>query len=203
MPSVLLTAFEPYDRWAENASWLCLMELTRELPSAPQVTTRRYPVEFAAVRQRLEADLAAGYDVAIHLGQAPGSGRVQLERFAINAGIDTADPAAGCRPLAEDGPAAYRSALPLEDWAEKLRAAGIPAAVSYHAGTYLCNATLYWTHHVAALRGLPTRAAFFHLPLDVSQVVGEARDQASLPANISARAVRLILAEFAEEKARA
>ena len=26
MPTVLLTAFEPYDRWPENASWLALVD---------------------------------------------------------------------------------------------------------------------------------------------------------------------------------
>ena len=48
MASVLITAFEPYDRWEANSSWLALVELTKDLPSEPRITTRRYPVDFAA-----------------------------------------------------------------------------------------------------------------------------------------------------------
>jgi pyroglutamyl-peptidase len=92
---------------------------------------------------------------------------------------------------------AYRSALPLADWAVKLRRAGVPAQVSYHAGNYLCNATLYWSHYLAERLALATQTAFIHVPLDVSQVVNEPHGTASLPVNLSAQAVRLILEELA------
>ena len=58
-PRVLITAFEPYDRWRENSSWLALVELTKELPREPHVTTRLYPVDFGLVRSKLEEDLAS------------------------------------------------------------------------------------------------------------------------------------------------
>src|SRR5258708_7914485 len=86
MPSVLITAFEPYDRWKTNSSWLTLVRFTQELPSQPTITTRLYPVDFAQVKERLAKDLAQNHDYAIHLGQAPGSSRVQLESIAINVG---------------------------------------------------------------------------------------------------------------------
>ena len=92
---------------------------------------------------------------------------------------------------------AYRSSLPLADWAVKLRRAGVPAQVSYHAGTYLCNATLYWSHWLAERMALKTQSAFIHVPLDVSQVVNEPHGAASLPATISGHAIGLILEELA------
>lgn len=197
MASVLITAFEPYDRWKANASWLALVLLTHDLPTEPAVTTRLYPVDFAAVKQRLADDLAAQYDYAIHLGQAPGSSHVRLEALGINIGGSSSQSPDQYRPLADDGPVAYRSPLPLGDWAVKLRRAGIPAQVSYHAGTYLCNATLYWTCYLAEHLSLSTQAVFIHLPLDVSQVVNEPQGTPSLPAGISAQAIRLILEELA------
>lgn len=197
MPSVLVTAFEPYDRWSTNASWQCLQELTRDLPTQPIVTTRRYPVDFIAARERLAADLAANFDFALHLGQAPGSSSIRLEAFALNVGGVPGEPPEQLRPLAEDGPAAYRSTLPLADWAARLRAAGIPAAVSHHAGTYLCNATLYWAHYLAERLGLKTQAAFIHLPLDTVQAAAEPRDTPSLPSSMAAAAVRAILTQLA------
>jgi len=92
---------------------------------------------------------------------------------------------------------AYESALPLADWSNKIRAAGIPAQVSFHAGTYLCNGLLYFAQHTIAQRKLKTKAAFIHVPLDPSQVVNQRESFASLPAVLSATALRVILGEIA------
>ncbi len=197
MPSVLITAFEPYDRWKTNASWLALVQLTHQLPVSPKIVTRLYPVDFAEVRKRLTEDLKANYDYAIHLGQYPGSARIHLESIALNVGGGSSQPADQYRPLVEDGPVAYRSALPLADWHHKLCRAGIPTQVSYHAGTFLCNATLYLTHYLSEQLGLKTKAAFVHLPLDLSQVLHEPQPYAVLPTATSAQAIRLILDELA------
>src|SRR5258708_36933923 len=86
MTSVLITAFEPYDRWLANSSWLTLGQLTQNLPREPTITTRLYPVDFATVKEKLANDLKANYDYALHLGQAPGSPWIQLEALGINVG---------------------------------------------------------------------------------------------------------------------
>jgi pyroglutamyl-peptidase len=195
-PRVLITAFEPYDRWRENSSWLALVELTKDLPREPHVTTRLYPVNFAAVRAKLEEDLKAEYDYALHLGQAPGAAAVQLEVVGINVGGALGQPPEEFQPLVEGGPVAYRCQLPLADWAVKLRGAGIPACVSHHAGAFLCNATLYLSLHLAQQRGWKTKSAFIHLPLGLSQVAAEPHDLAALPSETSAAAIRLILQEL-------
>jgi pyroglutamyl-peptidase len=196
MTSVLITAFEPFDRWQANSSWLCLLELTRERPAEPAITTRRYPVDFQAAKEKLLQDLQANYDYAIHLGQAARSSAIRLEEIGLNLGGSCHDPAERLRPLEADGPVAYRSKLPLNDWAAKLRQAGIPAQVSYHAGTHLCNAVLYWSHHLSERLALRTQSAFLHLPLDISQTLVEREELPSLPAAVSAAALRLILEEL-------
>lgn len=197
MTSVLITAFEPYDRWKANSSWLALVHLTQNLPGEPDVTTRLYPVDFAAVKERLAEDLAANYDYALHLGQAPGSTRIQLESIAINIGGSSMQSPERYGPLVEGGPIAYRSPLPLGPWAVRLRDENIPAQISYHAGTFLCNATLYFSCYLAERMGLKTTAAFVHLPLDVTQSAEQAQDLAALPAATSADALRIILGELA------
>ena len=196
MSKVLITAFEPYDEFKENSSWLALVELVRDLPREPQTTTRLYPVDLAAVKERLAEDLRDGYDFVMHVGQAPGRGTVLLEAIGVNVSNSNGRPSDDCGVLAEDGPVAYRTALPIARWAEMLREAKIPTRVSYHAGTYLCNATLYWSHYLAEKQGLGTRTTFVHLPLDVSQVAQGSKDTASLPAETSARALRLMLGEL-------
>jgi pyroglutamyl-peptidase len=199
MPSVLITAFEPYDHWPENSSWLTMVELTKYLPDQPKVTTRLYPVDFVALREKLAADLSLNFDYALHLGQNPGSGRIVLEAVGINVGGPPDQMPDAYEPLVKEGPVAYRSPLPLAAWAAKLRRAGIPAQVSYSAGTYLCNATLYLSHYLAEQQGLKTRCALVHLPLETSQVVAVSGDAASFPRATLAGAIRLVLDELATE----
>lgn len=196
MASILITAFEPYDRWNANSSWLTLVRLTQDLSQLGNVTTRLYPVDFAAVKEKLANDLKAGHDYALHLGQAPGSTRIQLESIGINVGGSSSQPPDQFRPLVEGGPIAYRSPLPLGPWAAQLRASGIPAQVSYHAGTYLCNATLYFSCYLAERMDLKTQAAFIHLPLAPSQTAEQAFDLASLPVETSVEALRWIISEI-------
>lgn len=198
MSKILITAFEPYDGWRANSSWLTLVELTQSLPARPAVTTRLYPVDFAAVKQRLAEDLKANHDVALHLGQAPGSTRVQFESFAINIGGSSVQSPDEFRQLVDGGPSAYRSTLPLARWSAQLREAGIPAQVSYHAGTYLCNATFYFSCYLAERMGLKTRSTFVHLPLDLSQTADQAQHMASLPARVSAAALGVVLEDLAQ-----
>ncbi|MCA9161188.1 MAG: hypothetical protein KDA72_22815, partial [Planctomycetales bacterium] len=93
------------------------------------------------------------------------------------------------------------SAMPLGRWAEMLRQAGIPAVVSYHAGTFLCNATMYLTHHWCQVNRHPIQVGFVHLPLSTEQVVGCGRSLPSLPLATLAQAVRLLIEDLAEGQA--
>jgi pyroglutamyl-peptidase len=189
MPSVLITAFEPYEQWDENSSWLAVVELTRWFEAAQQVTTRRYPVSLSGVHQRLSEDLKAGYDVVLHLGQAPGACEIRLESVGLNLRSDG-------RPLIEGAPAAYQSTLPLQQWQQSLCDAGIPARVSHHAGTVLCNATLFLCHHLAAQRHLPLKAAFIHIPLTPAQVARSGQSLPSLSTPMAAAALSIILQQI-------
>ncbi len=193
MPRVLITAFKPYDHWRTNASWLALVELTKHLPSTAEVTTRLYAVDYAQLKERLAEDVRGNFDYVLHLGQAPGSTCVQLEKIGLNVAGPVGRESVEPPPLVADGPVAYQSGLPLAEWAEILRNEGIPATVSYYAGAYLCNAALYLTHHYVAQNGYKSKAAFVHLPLDVTQAAQEQPGAPSMPAALSAHAVRLIL----------
>ncbi len=190
---VLITSFGPYDRWSENASWLCLVELIRDLPGVSDVTTRRYPVDLQGTKKMLVDDLRAEYDFALHLGQAPGTTAVQLESIGVNAYSGINDVQDSYQVLEPEGPVAYRSALPLVSWAAELRERGIPAAVSFHAGTYLCNAALYWSNHITESEGLRTQSCFVHLPLTPEQVVASCESLPALPTSMTAAAVRWML----------
>ena len=193
MAKILITAFESYGPWKANASWLALVELTRQLPAQHSVTTRLYPVDLAVVQRKLEEDLAAQFDLVLHLGQAPGSTHVQFEAIGINVTRDPDTPTAAGRALVAGGPVAFDSQLPLENWSQRLGERGIPARVSYHAGTYLCNAILYLSHYTIQQNGWNTRAGFIHLPVEISQAASHPTPLPSLSRETAAMALKLVL----------
>lgn len=195
---ILITAFAPFGTWPTNASHLCLERLVPLIPVTCEVTTRIYPVEFDVARPLLEADLQRNFDLAIHLGQAQTTSRIRLEAVGLNVGAVPGKREGETFSLVSSGPTAYQTALPLAPWAERLRNEGFPAYVSYHAGTYLCNATLYWGQHFIETQRLATQTCFIHVPLDISQVAGLPGDYLTLPADLVARGVARLVEMWAE-----
>lgn len=197
MTTVLLTAFEPYGDWSENSSWQTLVELTRNLPERPKIVTRRYPVDFARIGERVHEDLIGEPDFAIHLGQAPGSSKIRIETLAINLGADGNPSHAKGRPLASHGPDAIFSNVDVERVLAGLVESQIPCELSYHAGTYLCNALLYYSLLIAQERKLKTRSVFLHLPFTTQQAVCDSKSVPSLPVELMAEAVRIAIQSLA------
>ncbi|TWU41099.1 pyroglutamyl-peptidase I [Novipirellula artificiosorum] len=189
MTRVLLTAFEPYDRWPENSSWLALVELTRWYDGHAEIVTRRYPVELTGMSERLKKDLQDDYDLAIHLGQSPGSTLIKLESIGLNVRSDGT-------VLLDNSPAAYRSPLPLDRCQRSLVDAGIPCEVSHHAGTYLCNAALYLSQHYSRSFGMRTQSAFIHLPLSPAQVARDGERLASMSTPMVSAALAMIVEQL-------
>jgi pyroglutamyl-peptidase len=89
-------------------------------------------------------------------------------RIADNAGQQPVD-----QPVVAGGPAAYWSGLPIKRMVAAVRAAGVPASVSQTAGTFVCNHVFYAGAHWAATRAPGLRVGFMHLPLLLSQAVGQ------------------------------
>ena len=190
---VLLTAFEPYDIWEQNSSWEALVTFLHQRGIPSGVTTRRYPVDLDLLQTRLEKDLRLGFDAVLHLGQAPGISRVQMEAIAINVAGMTEAAGDYFGPLVPDGPIAYRTKFPLDHWNKELRSCGIPCSVSFHAGTYLCNAAMFLTHHWHEIHHRACSIGFVHIPLTPEQVLHSHRDLPSMPREQSAEAIGRIL----------
>lgn len=190
---VLLTAFEPYAEWPSNSSWLTLVELVRQRPPSTTLITRRYPVDFQRLPEVLHKDLAQDFDAVLHLGQAPGTPTIRLETFALNAGGSSGEAGSDLQRLVPGGPEAYRTRMPVERWIQRLREHCIPAHISYHAGTYLCNAVMYLSHHWMAQTNKSTPVGFIHLPLTTQQVASRATAYPSLPVETLATAVSTVL----------
>jgi pyroglutamyl-peptidase len=189
---VLITAFEPYDRWKENSSWLALIDFTQWYDGALDVVTRRYPVDLTKMSEKLRDDLRSDFDLAIHLGQSPGSPLVKIESVGLNVRGDGT-------PLIKDAPAAYRSTLELPECSGLLTDAGIPNELSHHAGTYLCNAALFLSHHYTQEMNQNTKAVFVHLPLTPAQAAKDAGRLASMSTPMASAAVAMLMDQLASQ----
>ena len=195
MPALLLTGFEPFDGGKVNPSGEVARRLDGARIGAATVIGRVLPVSFEwlpALITALVADTKP--DVMIGMGLAAGEPMIRLEQFAINrAHSDRADNdgyAPDEQPLDRAGPAAHIATLPLGPLVGRLRAAGIPARLSFHAGTHCCNLWLY--HAIGALERADRRiaCAFIHLPCLPEQAL--ATPTASLPLDLMVEAVRLV-----------
>jgi len=179
--TLLITGFEPFGGESVNPSSLAAVEAAQtsasKLPGV-SVVSAVLPVSYRRAREAVR-DLVEKHkpDVAIALGQAGGLAYVAVERVAVNL-MDTGSPdndgyAPVDEPIEPGAPAAYFSTLPVRLIVKKLREAGIPAALSYSAGTFICNLVMFELLHLSATRGWPRRAGFLHLPYLPEQAAGK------------------------------
>lgn len=195
--TVLVTGFEPFGGEAINPAWEAVKALPEQI-AGEQIIAALIPTVFGQSRQVL-VELIEQHQPALVLcvGQAGGRSAITLERVAIN--IDDAAIAdnAGQMPIDEPvvagAPSAYFSTLPIKAMVRAIRQAGIPAAVSNTAGTFVCNHLMYGMLHQAAnTQGF--RAGFMHVPYIPQQLSGKSAGTPSLELAEIARALEIALA---------
>ena len=166
MKKLLITGFDPFGGETINPAWEAV-KLLPDVIGAYKLTRLEIPTVFgAASREVLDAAQECQPDVILCIGQAGGRKAVTPEMVAINLRhariADNAGNQPQDEPVAADGPAAYFATVPVRKMAQAMEDAGIPAAVSYSAGTFVCNDTLYAVlHHYA---GTQVQAGFVHVP---------------------------------------
>lgn len=199
-PRILLTGFEPFGGESVNPSWQVAQALHGETIDGASVQSLCLPCAFGDALNVLGAQLARlRPGVVLALGQAAGRAEFSPERVAINVDDARMPCNAGRRPIDEPvvpgAPAAYFSTLPIKAIVAALRAAGLPAAVSQTAGTYVCNHVFYGLMHELRRRQ-GVRAGFMHLPLLPEQAAAQASlvMSPSLPLTTQVQGVRLALA---------
>ncbi len=187
MRTVLLTGFEPFGGEKINPSWEAARALDDTRIGGGRVHARLLPCRFGDSLRVLRREIRAlRPDVIICVGQAGGRAAITPERVAIN--IDDARIADNAgrqlidRPVVRGGPAAYWSTLPIKAIAAALAKAGIPAAVSQTAGTFVCNHVFFGLMHLLARsrRRPRPRGGFIHIPYVPGQA-GVRKGTPSLP----------------------
>jgi pyroglutamyl-peptidase len=169
LPTILLTGFDPFGGESINPSWEAVRALHGRRIAGHRVEARLLPTAFAGSLRALKTAIRE-VDPAIMLGvgQAGGRNRLSIECVAINLQDARIPDNIGAQPVDEPviagAPAAYFSTLPIKSMLAALLAGGLPAEISYSAGTYVCNHVAYAMLHLAAKRRRSTRAGFIHIP---------------------------------------
>lgn len=171
---ILVTGFEPFNGRDMNPSQLILEQL--EAPEGVTLIKELLPVEFKATTEILKKQIKEHRtDVVISLGQAGNRPEISVERVAVNLDncrssngqkiiADNAGDTPVDEPIVADGPQAYFSNLPVWEMVEAIQKAGVDVAVSYTAGTYVCNHVMYTVLHEVAINYPDTKAGFIHVP---------------------------------------
>ena len=179
---LLLTAFEPFNGGTVNPSQLVL-ERVKE-PSGTELIKVLLPVEFRQSSDEIHRLLQQHHpDVVLSLGQAGNRPEICIERVAVNLdcvrssdGLREVADNAGDRPvdvpIETDGGTAYLSTLPVWELVSAIKEQGVAGAVSYSAGTYVCNHVMYTVLYEAAKHYPDMKAGFIHVPFLPEQMEG-------------------------------
>ena len=163
---LLITGFDPFGGQSVNPAWEAVSRLPARVGDCV-VHALQVPTVFGLAAQRvIEEAQALRPDVILCVGQAGGRAAVTPEMVAINLRYAAIPDNAGLQPqdipCAPDGPAAYFATVPVRAMVDAVTAAGLPCALSYSAGAFVCNDVLYTLLH--RCHGTAVRAGFIHVP---------------------------------------
>ena len=166
MKNLLITGFDPFGGETVNPAWEAV-KLLPDIIGDYQLTKLEIPTVFGrAAETVLEKAEEVRPQVILCIGQAGGRAAVTPERVATtlrDAKITDND---GNQPVDEPcvpgGPTAYFATVPVKAMVKAMADAGLSAAVSYTAGTFVCNDTLYTLLH--RFDGTDVRCGFIHVP---------------------------------------
>lgn len=192
MKKLLITGFDPFGGENINPSWEAVKELPDHIGDW-QLTKMEIPTVFgAAADQVIAAAEGLQLNAILCIGQAGGRAAVTPEVVAINLQEARIPDNLGSQPMnipvVKGGPAAYFATVPVREMVQAIQTANIPAALSYSAGTFVCNDVLYrLLHH---FDGTATQAGFIHVPYLPQQAK---QNQPSLPQEKIVEALQLAI----------
>ena len=173
--TVLITGFEPFGDDMINPS----SEAVRMLPDLigeARIVRCRLPVVFGEAAEILKSEIETHRPQAvICVGLAGGRRAITPEVIAVNLKDARIPDNKGQQPRwvridpkGEDG---LLSTLPVQAMVDRMQAKGIPAELSYSAGTFVCNEVFYQLMRSA--KGSGIEAGFVHVPYSVGMKEGQ------------------------------
>lgn len=195
---VLITGFEPFGKLKQNASWEAVKLVSERPGKNIQVKKLLLPVEYERCADLLLDAVAHQVpDVVLCVGVATKRGTLTPEYVAVNVkdspSPDNSGKVSVFEKIIDEGDSALYTNLPITDVLDAIHSAGVPAAPSFDAGTYVCNNLFYRLMYDIKYGCRKIYGGFLHVPPE-SEV--SARDAAH-----AIEAVLLMLADKPPAKA--
>ena len=196
--NILVSGFDPFGGETVNPAYEAVKLLPDTIAGA-QIIKLQVPTRFSLSGTVLEAAVNEHRpDAVICVGQAGGRSVITPERVAINladAGDQPVD-----EPIRKDGAPAYFTSLPVKAMVQKMRAAGIPAALSYTAGSFVCNCLMYTLLYLIDRQYPSMRGGFIHVPYAMEQAVSKPLGTPSMELHQIARGLALAVEAVVENE---
>jgi pyroglutamyl-peptidase len=197
---ILISGFEPFGGESINPSW----EAVKLLPDGEEsfdVEKILIPTVYSEAAEMLyKRAVEIGADMVISVGQAGGRAAITPEVLGINlreASIaDNAGVVHSGEPIRDGAPSAYFSTVAVRDMVSALREQGIPAALSYSAGAFVCNDVLYTLLDRFDKSGV--KIGFIHVPYIPEQTMDK-ENKPSMPLEKIADALRIAICAAVEK----
>ncbi|MCY9001994.1 pyroglutamyl-peptidase I [Bacillus spizizenii] len=201
---VLITGFDPFEKETVNPSWEAAKQLNGLETDEAIITAEQIPTVFRTALDTLrQAILKHQPDIVICVGQAGGRMQITPERVAINLADARIPDNEGHQPIDEEisprGPAAYWTGLPVKRMTAKMKENGIPAAVSYTAGTFVCNYLFYGLMDHISRTSPHIRGGFIHIPFIPEQTIDKTAPSLSLDTIVRALRIAAVTAAQYDE----
>lgn len=188
---VLITGFNPFGGESVNPAFEAI-KLMPDTIAGAEIVKKEIPTEFGragvVLKETMEQEQP---DLILCVGQAGGRSAMTVEKVAINWMDGRIPDNAGWQPvdlpIEKDGPTAYFASIPVKAMVKAMQDAGIPAFLSYTAGTYVCNFLMYELLYLID-RSFPGRkGGFIHVPFAPEQAVAKPNGTPSMSLDLIAK----------------
>lgn len=201
---ILVTGFDPFGGESVNPAYEAVKLLPDNILDA-EIIKIEIPTVFTRSAKVVEEAIAKySPDVVLNIGQAGGRSSITIERVAINLAEaripDNDGEAPNDEKIKEDGESAYFATIPVKAMVQNIRDHGIPANISYTAGTYVCNSIMYNVLYMTSKKYKNIRAGFIHVPFASEQVTERPEGMPSMAIETIAKAIEYGIEAIIENK---
>lgn len=199
---ILFTGFDPFGGEKINPAGEAVKMMKNEIQGA-EILKLEVPTVFGKAGEVLKKAVEQYRpDAVVCVGQAGGRAAITPEMIAVNIMDARIPDNAGNKPCHEliikEGREAYFSSLPVKDIEKNLNENGIPSAVSYHAGTFVCNYLMYSLMNLIDTKYPNMRGGFVHVPYSTEQVQNRTTPVPSMQLSEITRGLEIIAETLAK-----
>lgn len=201
---ILVTGFDPFGGQAINPAYEAVKLLPDNICGA-EIIKIEIPTVFGKCAKAVEEAIKTHKpDCVLCVGQAGGRSTITVEKLAINYADARIADNEGNQPIDSriipEGENAYFATLPVKAMVENCRKKGIPANLSFTAGTYVCNDVMYRLLHMLSTEYSNIKGGFIHVPFAVQQATNYGDGMASWEVSTIAKGLEYALEAVAENK---